>query len=69
MDMVTLGRTGITVNPLTMLPIDVRMFKEPFGEGVELLNAFNAERRNKLMPLVSPRAQKWLSAAAAELPG
>lgn len=54
---------------LTMLPIDVRMFKEPFGEGVELLNAFNAERRNKLMPLVSPRAQKWLSAAAAELPG
>lgn len=51
-----------------MLPIDVRMFKEPFGEGVELLNAFNAERRDKLMPLVSPRAQKWLSAAAAELP-
>ena len=53
---------------LTMLPIDVRIFKGHFGKDVELLNAFNTERREKLMPLVSERARKWLEAAAAPLP-
>lgn len=52
---------------LTKMPIDVRMFAEPFGEGVEALNAFNAERVALLTPLVSERARAWLERAAHPL--
>ena len=48
---------------LTMMPIDTRALPEPFGELADDLNRFNAERVERLLPLVSERCRAWLGRA------
>ena len=46
-----------------MMPIDTRALPEPFGELADDLNRFNAERVERLLPLVSERCRAWLGRA------
>lgn len=54
----------LATEPLTLVPIDVRTLPEPFGEGVEALNRFNARCVEALRERVSERARAWLERAA-----
>ncbi|WP_295476886.1 aminopeptidase P family protein [uncultured Sutterella sp.] len=48
---------------LTMMPIDTRALPAPFGPLADELNRFNAERVEKLAPLVSARCRAWFERA------
>lgn len=62
-DRVTAFGEFLRFRALTMMPIDTRVLPDPFGELAGELNRFNAERVERLRPLVSPRCRSWLEKA------